>query len=170
MRKRILLPALTLMLVLGLAYTASAGGRAWGLWGSGAAAPFAGGTRAPFAGKTWSSPVDALQLTDEQIAKLQELQKATYDKTKGLRIQLQDLMFELRQLRLQRNPDQSAINSKTEQLNNLRKQLYEIGQQNREQMKSILTQEQLAKMTAPRGGGGRGRRGAPGRMGPCGWF
>ncbi|MEW6228372.1 MAG: Spy/CpxP family protein refolding chaperone [Bacillota bacterium] len=170
MRKRILFPALTLMLVLGLAYTASAGGHAWGFWGGGAAAPFAGGARAPFAGNAWRSPVDALQLTDEQIAKLQELQKAAYDKTRDLRIQLQDLMFELRLLRLQRNPDQSAINSKTEQLNNLRKQLYEIGQQNQEQMKSILTQEQLEKMTAPRGGGGRGRHGAAGRMGPCGWF
>lgn len=162
MRGKILLPALTLLLVLGLAHAASAGGRGWGFWGAGATMPFARGN--------WLNPVDALQLTDEQIAKLQELQKTTYAKTRDLRIQLQDLMFELRQLRLQRNPDQSAINSKLEQVNNLRKQLYEIGQQNQEQMKSILTQEQLAKMTTPWGGGRRGRHGAPGRMGPCRWF
>jgi len=162
MRGKILLPAVSLLLVLGLAFTASAGGRGWGFWGAGATMPFAR--------DNWRNPVDALQLTDEQIANLQELQKAMYDRTKDLRIQLQDVMFELRQLRLQKNPDQSAINSKTEQLNSLRKQLYEIGQQNQEQLKSILTQEQLAKMTTPWGGGRRGRHGAPGRMGPCGWF
>lgn len=162
MRGKILLPALALLLVLGLAFTASAGGRGWGFRGAGATTQFAR--------DGWRNPVDALQLTDEQIAKLQQLEKAMYDKTRDLRIQLQDRMFELRQLRLQKNPDQSAIDSKMEQVNNLRKQIYEIGQQNQEQMKSILTQEQLSKMTTPWGGGRRGRHGAPGRMGPCGWF
>jgi len=164
MRGRILLPALTLLLVLGLAHAASAGGRGWGFWGAGAAMPFAR--------DNWRNPADALQLTDEQIAKLQELEKATYDKTKALRSQLQDLMFELRLLRLQREPDNSSISSKMEQVNNLRKQLSEILQQGREQMKSVLTKEQLEKLTTRWAGGRHGWcrwRGAPGKIGPRRW-
>lgn len=125
---------------------ASAAGMGWG-----------GGPR-----MNWVSLVDALNLTDQQIETIQQLQKNCFEQTGDLRDKLRDLMFDLRQYRLQKDPDQAQIDVKIKQINDLKSQLYEIKMQTREQMQSQLTTEQLAEMAKMRGFGKYGACGFSG--------
>ncbi|NLG85186.1 MAG: periplasmic heavy metal sensor [Firmicutes bacterium] len=154
MRKKIVfLLALALVLALGMVLFVSAGGRRWGR----PARPWAmmdGG----------KGLIETLGLTDEQLTKLKEIEKATYEKIKGLRNELQDLLFAIRQLKLTKNPDEAAIEEKMEQAKKLQEQIRTIQEDRWEKIKSLLTKEQLEKLATPRWG----RRG--GRMGPEPWW
>lgn len=156
MWKKTFLICLVLVLVLGAVFAVSAGGRR-------------GFAPAP----SWAvggcfGLVEALDLTDDQLAKLKEIEKTTYEKTKEIRSKLQDLLFEIGQLRLAKNPDKAAIEAKMDQVMKLRKQLYEIQEDRWQKVKSILTKEQLEKLNRLRWGRRSGR--GPGRMGPCRWW
>ena len=156
MGKKTFLICLVLALALGAVFAVSAGGRR-------------GFAPAP----SWAvggcfGRVKALDLTDEQLAQLKEIEKTTYEKTRELKNKLQDLLFEIRQLSLTKNPDEAAIKAKTDEAKKLRKQLYELQKDRWKKIKSILTKEQLEKLTVPRGSRMPGRR--PGRMGPGRWF
>lgn len=106
-----------------------------------------------------NNPVEELGLTDEQVAKIQELQREMYEETKDLRQKLQDAMFELRQLRWEKNPDQATLDAKTKEVNDLRAQLQKATQEFQQKFESILTPEQLEKAKSRRGFFGTGRIG-----------
>jgi Spy/CpxP family protein refolding chaperone len=145
LKKKVLLLTLTLLLVFGVAQVASAGG--WG-WGGGS------GPRI-LSADNWTSLADTLGLTDEQAAQMQELQKNMYNQTQSLRDQLREKMFALRQLMWQKNVDKATVEARMQEVNDLRSQLYSQKQAARQQMQSVLTQDQLAKIGTMRGFGGR---------------
>ena len=151
MKKKIALITLALAVVFAGVQVASAAG--FLPWGNSGGPPL-------LSSGNWQSPLAALGLSDQQSSQLQTLQKSMYDKTKDIRTQLLDDMFSLRQLELQKNVDQSAVNSKINEINNLRTQMYNNGQQARQQLQSILTPDQLDKLGSGIGpafrGGGRG--------------
>lgn len=157
MPKRIVAICLVLLLVLGLAFAASAA------WRRGST-PW----RTEFGIRGRFNLVETLELTEDQVAKLKELQKEFYEKTKPLRNELQDVLFDLRQLSLAKNPDRAAVETKMDQAAKLRKQISELQEDYRQKVESVLTKEQLKKMKTVRRGGKYGR--GPGRMGPCGWW
>lgn len=170
--KHLMLAALALTLVLlAAAGVAAAGARgAWGGSGGGPAGCF--GMYGPGMGgyAFWAS----LQLNDQQIAKIQSIQKDNYEKMKALRDQLQDLMFSLQQMRFQKTIDQSAWADKLQQVAKLREQMVTQQQQAWKQIQSVLTKEQLDKLNSLRPGrnygpgrGGRGGRGGWGGFGGC---
>jgi len=150
MKKKIALLALALVVVFGGVQVASAAGVL--PWGSSSGPPL-------LDSGNWQSPLAALGLSDQQKSQLQTLQQSMYDKVKNIRSQLFDDMFSLRQLELQKNVDQSAVNAKINDINNLRTQLYNNGQQARQQLQSILSPDQLNKLGAGTGPGFRGGRG-----------
>ncbi len=80
-----------------------------------------------------------------------------------LRTKLQKSMLDLRQLQWEKNPDQNKLNAAVSEVNSLRNQVYQQAQSCREQMSSVLTREQLAKIGqqgfAGGSGMGSGRRG-----------
>lgn len=149
MSKRLLLLTVTLLLVFGIAQVASAG-MGWGMGEPGMAA-----------GTGWVGPVEKLNLNDEQITKMREIHENTYKQTRDLRIKLMDKKHELMQLKLQKNPDQAAIEAKIKEINLLQEELRGIVQQNREQCRSLLTPEQQEQLKQFRGKKGGGPRGGP---------
>lgn len=163
MKKKALLLTLSLLLVFGVVQAASAG---WG-WSAGNS----DGPRT-LSADNWTSLADALGLTDEQAAKMQDLQKNMYEKMQALRTQLQNSMFALRQLRWQKDVDQATVEAKIKEVNELRSRLYNERQQARQEMQSVLTQEQLDQLGSMCGFGGKhgGRHGKMGRGGFGGGF
>jgi len=151
-KKGIAILAAALFLVFGIAQVASAG-MGWG-----------GGPRM-LSNDDWVSPVDTLNLTDQQIATMQENRQNTYEQTRDLRIKLMDSMQELKQLQLQKTPDKTKIDAQIKEINDLRGRLYDIAQQSREQCQSLLSQEQLAQMAQNKGQWGCGGRGGFGARG-----
>ncbi|BCV25508.1 Spy/CpxP family protein refolding chaperone [Gelria sp. Kuro-4] len=111
-------------------------------------------------------PAAELGLTDEQVQKIQDLQREMYEGTKDLRAKLQDAVFELRQLRWEKNPDQATVDAKTKEVSDLRTQLQQVTQEYQKKFESILTAEQLEKAKSLRGFGGFG--GFGGGRGPHG--
>ncbi len=157
MKKKIfaLLVAIT-VLVLGMAQVASAG------WGGGMGGAWGGGNPPQLNAANWQSPAAFLGLTDEQSEKLKKIQQDSYNNSQELRVKLQKAMFDLRQMNWEKNPDQNKLNAKINEVNSLRSQLYQQNQKTREQMSTVLTQEQLAKVGQQafgRGGKGFGCRG-----------
>lgn len=153
MRKALVL-AIATALALGVFGVAHAGG--WGLgvseingWGRGT-------------GKI-EKAVEELGLTDQQLAEIRSIQQEMYSRSRDLRIKLMDAMFELRQLKFQKNPDQSAVEAKQKEISDIRSQLQQIAQDARQKMESVLTQEQKDKIQSLRGFrpgcSGRGFRG-----------
>lgn len=149
MQKRILLLTVTLLLVFGIVQVAAAAGVGWD-----GPRMLNNCNRAGFA--------EALNLTDQQIAKMREINQNTYNQTRELRIKLMDSMHELKQLQLQKNPDKTQVDAKIKEINDLREKIKGIAQQSREQCRSLLTPEQQAKMNELKGKKGSGFRGGPG--------
>lgn len=149
MKKTLVWLSVTLLLVFGVVQAASAAGMGWG-----------DGLQMMNSDMKFN-PVEKLNLTDQQITKMKELNQKNYEQTRDLRIKLMDSRHELRQLKLQKNPDQAQIDSKTKEINDLQEQLRGIMQQNRDQCQSLLTKEQQEQMNQFRGNC-RGFRGGPG--------
>jgi protein CpxP len=160
-KRKVLLLTLALALVLGAAQVASAAGWGGGWFGG----PPAGGPPA-LNSENWSSPASALNLNDDQIKQLQELQQSRYEATRDLRLKLQDAMFELRQMSLEKNPDKAAIDAKVKEVNDLRAQMYQSGQQTWQNAQNILTPEQQAQANSMRGYGRHGGWGMGAFNGP----
>lgn len=136
-----------------------------GVVGVAAAAPWGAGFGRGVAGSNptaCATVIGDLNLTDEQVSKIQEIQAAAFEKLRSIGDALFQKMFELRSLYWQKNPDQEAIAAKQSEVNELRQQMSEIRQQVHEQMTGVLTQEQLSKL-------GRARGFEPGRHGRGGW-
>ncbi|MCL6479977.1 MAG: Spy/CpxP family protein refolding chaperone [Peptococcaceae bacterium] len=153
MKRKVMLLTLTLALVLGIAQIASATG--WGMGGGRLGGSKAGGPPA-LSSENWISPVERLNLSNEQAQQLKELHKSNYEATKELRAKLQDAMFELRQMGFEKNPDKAAVDAKIKEISDLRDQMYQIKQQNWQNVQSILTPEQQSLMKNMRGYGRHG--------------
>ncbi|MDI6824431.1 MAG: Spy/CpxP family protein refolding chaperone [Bacillota bacterium] len=159
MRKRLTVCVLVAVLVLGVAGAAAAAPWGFGL----GPAPRRGDVSACV------KAIKDLGLTDEQVQKIQEIQASAFQQLKDIQNALFQKMFELQQLLWQKNPDEDAITAKQEELRELRQQMYEIQQKVREEMKGVLTQEQLNKLQQGWGPGHcRGRRGGFRGMPPSG--
>jgi len=141
MRRKIGVLTVVMLLIFGIVQIASAAG--FGMGG--------GGPRV-LSSDNWTSPLSTLNLTSEQVSKMQEIQQNTYNKTRDFRIKLMDSMSQLRQLQLQ-NADKAQIDAKIQEVNDLRSSLYSITQDSRTQLQSLLTQDQLAQMAKNRGFG-----------------
>ena len=144
--------AVAAVLVLGVAGVAAAApwgvGLGWGPRGGDAA--------------SCVKAIANLNLTDEQVSKIQEIQASAFEQLKGVRDALSQKMFELQQLMWQKSPDQDAIAAKQAEVKELRQKMLEIQKSVQEQMKGVLTQEQLDKLQQ---GKGFGRGHGPGHRG-----
>ncbi|AGL00502.1 Spy/CpxP family protein refolding chaperone [Desulfoscipio gibsoniae] len=150
MEKRIVLLTVCLFLVLGIVQVASAAGTVPD-----------DGPRMLHSDK-WINPVEALNLTDQQITKMREINQNTYEQTRDLRIKMMDSKHELKQLQLQKNPDKAQVDAKIKEINDLRAKIHSIYQESRQQCQSLLTPEQQAKISELKGKKGYGFRGGPG--------
>lgn len=143
MRRAIIPLALSLVLVFAAAQIAAAG------WGAGAG-PGGGKGIGTFG---WVNLAEKLDLTDEQSAKIQELQASHFEKMNPLRDQLRAIHQEMRQLRFQRGVDQAQVQSQIDKAGELREQMRQEAAAFRTELQGILTDEQLAKWSEQRGGG-----------------
>lgn len=154
--KRAAIVALAVLLALGLAGPVLAKGFGGGAFCGG----FFGTDPAALA-----EVVAGLGLSDDQVAKIQSLQQDAYEKLQTIQETMWKKQQELRTLLWQKNPDKNAISAKWEELRQLRQQMNDIMQELRDEMRSILSEEQLNKLQQSRPCG-KGRWGAnrPGRQ------
>jgi len=146
MKKSILHLTVALLLVFGLVQVAAAG-MGWE------------GGPPLLNSEKWVNPVEALDLTDQQINAILEINQNSFEQTRELRIQLMDSMYELKQVRLQKNPDQAQVNAKIKEINELQEKIHTISQQSRELYQALLSDEQknkLQELRCKRGCGFRG--------------
>lgn len=122
--------------------------------------------------------VAALELTPEQIQKMQAMREAHWQEIAPLQNELVSKRLELRSLWLQPNPDQEKILAKQRELSALVAKIQEKATKHRLEMRQILTPEQQTKLGALYGGVGAGlgfgRKGGLGSgrgmgYGPCFW-
>jgi len=104
-----------------------------------------------------TGPLMSLGLSDRQLAQVRDLEKDVYAKTRKLRIQMMDTKFALRQLQLSNKVDQTAVDKKIRELQDLHTQITNNRQQARQKLKTILTPEQWDRLQAS-GGHFRGER------------
>ena len=107
------------------------------------------------AGYGYGSPAIP-NLTADQSAKIQALQKANLDEAAPLQQQLLAKRTEIRTLWLNPNPDQASIAAKQKEILSLRSQLQEKNTNLRLEFRKVLTPEQQAQMGASGHGPGMG--------------
>ncbi len=118
-----------------------------------------------------------LNLTPEQMQKIQALREAHWQEVAPLQNELRNKQLELRSLWMQPSPEQEKIVAKQKEVNALREKIQEKAAKNRLEMRQILTPDQQAKLETTYGfgaGPGFGRKGGfnPNRglgYGPCFW-
>jgi Spy/CpxP family protein refolding chaperone len=158
MFKKALIFGVVGLLVLGIAAVAFAapGGRWGGGFGRVSGQAAVGSTN-------WASPITQLDLSDEQYAKLREIQNQAFEKMQALRDEMAKKMLELQNLYLQKNPDKAAIDAKQKELSELRDKMWQLRQDNFNEANKVLTKEQQDKLNSLRGNGfGRGAGFGPG--------
>jgi len=99
----------------------------------------------------WMGPgkwAPGLNLTAEQVQKMNALQESHFKETLPLRNEIMAKELELRTLWSQANPDQEKILAKQREINQLRAQMQEKSIQHRLEMRKILTPEQQAQWAA----------------------
>jgi len=94
---------------------------------------------------------EALNLTPEQMQKMQALRENFLREKIPLSNELELKRFEMRGLWMQTNPDEGKILAKQREINDLRAQIGEKSIKNRFEMRKILTPEQQAKLINLRG-------------------
>lgn len=146
-RRKLVIGLLVGVLVLGVAGVATAAPWGRGLW----CGPGRGDV------STAVKAVQDLGLTDEQLQKIRQIQADAFSQLKDLRQAQFEKMFELQQLLWQKNPDEEAIAAKQAEVKELRDKMAEIQRSVRDQMKQVLTEEQLGKLQQGWGPGHRGR-------------
>ncbi|MBO8128337.1 MAG: Spy/CpxP family protein refolding chaperone [Peptococcaceae bacterium] len=143
---------------------------AWAAWGQGA-----GSQATP----VFRNLAQELELTGEQAQKIQEIHRNCYENTSALRQKMWDLRAELRSLRWDPSATREQFEQKIAEIQDLRSQFIQQRQQARDQIRSILTDEQIAKWQQLCPYGSQGRQGGmgPGRgqgfgrgMGPCPYY
>lgn len=102
--------------------------------------PYSGGARSAGPG-LWHE----LNLSPDQVEKIQALQESFFKEKIPLRNELMAKWLELKALWMQINPDEQKILAKQKEMNTLRAQIEEKATKNRLEMRKILTPEQQAK-------------------------
>jgi len=102
-------------------------------------------------------------LTADQSAKIQALQKAHLDEASPLQQQLLAKRTELRTLWLSPKPDQASIAAKQKEILSIQSTLQEKATNLRLEIRKVLTPEQQAQMGAFGYGPGMGKMGRMGR-------
>ncbi len=119
-----------------------------------------------------------LNLTQEQMQKVQALREAHWQEVAPLQNELRSKQLELRSLWMQPNPEQEKIAARQKEVNALREKIQEKATKHRLEMRQILTPDQQAKLETSYGGfaagPGFGRKGGFGSKrgqgyGPCFW-
>lgn len=107
-------------------------------------------------GEAFTPPAQALDLTDEQVAQIQEIQRRAAAEYQAIAAQLMAKQAELRSLLWQKNPDQADLEARYEEIAQLRQQLAEVADRARDEVMALLTTEQQEKLPdAPGVGFGR---------------
>jgi len=91
-------------------------------------------------------PWKTLDLSSDQIQKIQVLWEKFFKETSPLRTEVMSQELELQALWLKADPDAGKILAKQKEINSLRAQLEEKAIKNRLEMLKILTPEQQAKL------------------------
>lgn len=93
----------------------------------------------------FSPPImsEKLGLSEEQQAKIKELNFQTQKEIISLRAKIKIAELELRKLIDEKNPDEGAIKKKIEEIANLKSQVRWVEIKHQLQVKNILTEEQL---------------------------
>jgi zinc resistance-associated protein len=138
--------AVMMVAILGTAGLAMAQG-----WGKGPGMGMGHGSYSGGARSTGPGLWGALNLTPEQVEKMQALRESFLKEKMPLRNELLSKKFELGALWVQTNPDEEKILAKQKEINALRAQLGEKVIKNRLEMRRILTPEQQAKLINLRG-------------------
>jgi len=107
-----------------------------------------------------------LDLTDEQIGKIKELRERYYNRLKELWNKLQDALFSLKQLQLEKEPDKSLLDKQREEIKERRKELRSVFNEYWKEFKSILTNEQISRLNKMRTAPPYRYRRAPGSFHP----
>jgi Spy/CpxP family protein refolding chaperone len=119
-------------------------------------------------GALWTA---ALDLTEDQQARIRARQEAFRTETDPLRDKLFGKKMELRDLWAQTNPDQAKISAKQKEIQALQSELQGKATQYQLECRQVLTPDQQEKLTTTVGYSGR--RGGPGyhgaRGGDRGW-
>lgn len=152
MKRSVLCLALTLFLLCGMVQVAAAAGTGCGV-----------GPQRLGCGE-WVSLVEVLNLTDQQLTKMRAINQSSYGQIRELRIKLMDSRHQLIQLRLQKQPDQAAVDAKIKEINEMREKIHTVSQQGRQECHSLLTKEQQAKLQELPHKKGSGFRGFPGMV------
>ncbi|MEW5973825.1 MAG: Spy/CpxP family protein refolding chaperone [Pseudomonadota bacterium] len=109
-----------------------------------------------------------IELSDEQRAKMREIQREQFKQETGLREKLYDEYGKLEEIYDADKPDPKAVRDAYDRIYALRKQMIEARVQSHNRMYDLLTDEQRKLWKSQRrqvGGMGRGMMG-PGMMGP----
>ena len=120
-------------------------------WGKGSGMGMGYGPHSGGAHSGGSGLWGALNLTPEQMQKMQALRESFLKEKIPLRNELMLKRVELRGLWIQTNPDEAKILAKQKEMNALRAQLGKKVTKFRLEMRKILTQEQQAKLINLRG-------------------
>lgn len=140
-----------IFVVMMVAILATAGLATAQEWGKGHGMGMGYGPHSGGARSAGSSLWGALNLTPEQMQKMQALRESFLKEKIPLRNDLMLKRLELRGLWMQTNPDEAKILAKQKEINDLRGQLAEKVTKNRLEMRKILTPEQQAKLINLRG-------------------
>ena len=95
-----------------------------------------------------AGPGFALDLTDEQRAKIDKIQQDTASKQWGLTAKLQDEQGRLNQLYFSDKRDSSAVSRSYKTIAGLRQQLFDNSLAARKQIDSVLTKEQREQLSS----------------------
>ncbi|MEN8174858.1 MAG: Spy/CpxP family protein refolding chaperone [Pseudomonadota bacterium] len=102
-------------------------------------------------------PFWALDLSDEQSAKVGEIQDQLRKQHWSLRGELQDKYSELRKLNAAETPDRAAVGAVYDEISKIERQFVTASADAREAAEKLLTEDQKRAFTRARGGG----------VGPC---
>jgi Spy/CpxP family protein refolding chaperone len=87
-----------------------------------------------------------LDLTDEQVTKLQEIRESHFESTKELHAELQKLRIDKRNLLSDKEKDMDAIYKSIDRQTDLQNKLMKLKVQHRKDMEDVLTDEQKEKI------------------------
>jgi len=133
-----------------------------GVTGLALAAPWGGFGRGDKMQNAGDCVVNGLNLSDEQVSKIQQIHNSAFEKLSSIRDALFQKMFELRNIRWQKEPDTEAAEALLAEITALREQMNQVQQEMIETRNSVLTEEQLEMLNQARASHhARVKRGGP---------
>ncbi len=111
--------------------------------------------------------VDELKLSEEQAAKIREINEAKFKEMSALQDKQRQAVFELKQQRFTPGVKQEQLQAKVDEIRELQQQRQDVLKDYQEQLRSVLTEEQLKRWSeicprpdgpqaGPKGGRGPG--------------